>query len=429
MPCRSPLLLALPVIAALALGAGPPQPADLPGPVEEDALLRSLFRHSAEIDLGGRDAIEDWMKGTAHLVHDIERHNDYGPLPAMAGPVRPLAPAHRTWLLANPGLAGLKLVPEGKEHLHGARYDVLREVSDSSLSPSGGGNNYRSRDFDRVGNLFRDAKRRFGSVFSPATKKALPEHADLTLMAARLLPAAIEQAGLNWPAEVRIGLVEGMDRFGTPEAVEVMARRAVFDPSPKVRRAALKAQAGKPGFARPVLLAGMRHPWPPAAANAARALGELRDRDSLPALRKMLVLPSPTAPWRGEGGRWMKAELVRVNHLSNCLLCHPPLARQERGTLPGALFVPGRTPPTGKAEHGSVDGAIVFVRQEFSALHHCVGATADWPDPQRFDYLTRIRPLTDEERRAHLVARAEEVSYPQREAARWAIRRLEARRK
>ncbi len=41
----------------------------------------------------------------------------------------------------------------------------------------------------------------------------------------------------------------------------------------------------------------------------------------MPALEKLLDEPAPDAPFK-QGGKWLKRELVRVNHLRNCLLCH-----------------------------------------------------------------------------------------------------------
>src|SRR5262249_29981030 len=148
------------------------------------------------------------------------------------------------------------------------------------------------------------------------------------------------------------------------------------------------------------LLDGLRYPWAPAADHAAEALVALNDREAIPPLAELLGGPDPAGPaplafhdidrahlayhnidpaqlaaapgspepWRSPavalderqgGGRrtrlmadpgglpqsikasdgevYAVREVVRVNHLRNCLLCHPPsLADGDmvRGAVP-----------------------------------------------------------------------------------------------
>ena len=63
------------------------------------------------------------------------------------------------------------------------------------------------------------------------------------------------------------------------------------------------------------------------AENAAEAVVQLRRTDLGPELVKMLNEPDPRAPVLREiKGKKVPVvrELVRINHLRNCLLCHPP---------------------------------------------------------------------------------------------------------
>src|SRR5207253_10217998 len=65
-------------------------------------------------------------------------------------------------------------------------------------------------------------------------------------------------------------------------------------------------------------------PWAPAANNAAEALVELGDKIVIPHLVQLLSQPDPSAPQTLPNGKVVVKEVVRVNHLTNCLMCHPP---------------------------------------------------------------------------------------------------------
>lgn len=390
------------------------------------------------------------------------------------------------------------------EKLSGTRADVLWDVAEihrQGREESGPGGRYETEDtpqrvlrfLEALGtpshfDLLPKANR------SPAKPGRKPDERVL-----RMFPLPAEAMATGHQEEARLALNAAMRRIPGPEAAQVLARRSVFDPSAKVRADAREAIRDKAAV-RPILLAALRHPWAPAAAHAAEALERLGDRAALPALKAMLELPPPEEPFRDGSGRWMKRELVRIDHVRNCVLCHAayrrvppallqrepaPLALAESGYpkirpspgsvvpkwvsfsstcesfgVPGTrakvgliaskpfvaprpgvakplLFAAGEREPPGKGKPGKsepvvravagekegVDASVVRLRAEFSARH--VRASG----PKRFDYLTRVRALTDEERKAHLMARAEpRGTYPQREAVRAAIRRLEALR-
>src|SRR5262249_20299207 len=109
----------------------------------------------------------------------------------------------------------------------------------------------------------------------------------------------LEQVAVIHEEATRSALIAALQRTEWPGARQRTARRAVLDLSQAVRhlaRAALRDAA--PRQARPVFLAALRHPWPPAAAHAARALVQLKDVGALPALRELAKLPPPDEPRR-----------------------------------------------------------------------------------------------------------------------------------
>src|SRR5262249_27653159 len=139
--------------------------------------------------------------------------------------------------------------------------------------------------------------------------------------------------------EVRLALVRTLSAVPGKEATRGLAARAVFDLSPEVRQAAFTLlKKRKADEVRPVLLAALRHPWPAAADHAALALLELDDREAGPELEKIADGPAPCGPFK-EGDRWYARELVRVNPLRNCLLCHAPAA-DRRDPVTGPIPEP-----------------------------------------------------------------------------------------
>jgi HEAT repeat protein len=247
-------------------------------------------------------------------------------------------------------------------------------------------------------------------------------------------------------------LVDLLARIPGRRANVALARRAVFDPNAGVREAAVQVLKNRPSDDwRPVLLAGLRHPWPPAGDHAAEALVELRDRAAVPSLLDQLGQPDPGAPSR-RGEHLMTRELVRINHLTNCLLCHAPsLNRRDlvRKEVPGQTRIAvkqscqpggsgggyGRGGGSGTSTRAVIEPAyvradITFLRQDFSAplpLVPVVGAGKGLP-PVRFDFVVRTRALTLQE---SLQLRKQSRDKPQgptacsqRKAALFALREL-----
>jgi hypothetical protein len=231
---------------------------------------------------------------------------------------------------------------------------------------------------------------------------------------------------------VRLVLVEALAKIPGPEASAALARRAVYDLSAEVREAALLALKDRPrAEARPVFLENLRHPWPPAAEHAAEALASLRDREAVPALVAELDKPDPRQPALSDLPEKKQApaaqEVVRINHLKNCLMCHASSAAQEdlvRGRVPDW---DRPLPVTGQGGYGSSPGLFVradvtYLRQQFSVTQP-VEAPGPWPTYQRFDYVVRTRPLTPAER-AERVLQTGPSASPQHRAVLFAIGRL-----
>jgi hypothetical protein len=200
----------------------------------------------------------------------------------------------------------------------------------------------------------------------------------------------------------RTELVQTLSQIEGKEASRGLADRAVFDLSPDVRRSAIAALRKRPKEeVRPALLAGLTYPWTTASDHAAFALLQLKDVEAVPDLEKMLERPDPCRPYQ-EGKKWYVRELVRVNHLRNCLLCHPP-SIDPADVVPGPIPTPGERLPrsySGRSTEQAVRADIVYLRQDFSAMHPVADAKP-WPDEQRFDYLVRTRELTAAEVREH----------------------------
>lgn len=215
-------------------------------------------------------------------------------------------------------------------------------------------------------------------------------------------------------------------------SAEALASRALFDLSPELRKQAIEGLRGKPAAKyQDVLLAGFRHPWPPVADNAALALVALGDASVLPRLEKLLPEPDPQLPVvkPGQGKNPMVRELVRVNHLRNCMLCHAPsydlkarvfgVVPEEGKQLPPPTVYYSRRAPSDLV----VSPDITYIKQDFSVMLP-VGNAAPWPDSQRYDFVVRMRTSTTAELE---MLHQKPETYVQREAALYAIRQLQTR--
>jgi hypothetical protein len=236
---------------------------------------------------------------------------------------------------------------------------------------------------------------------------------------------ALMQMLMPEDASWRQTLIRMLRKIDGPEASVALANRAVFDSNLAVRTAAVDALRSRSSEEyADKLVAAFRHPWAPAANHAAQAIVALNLTGLTSQLQEMLDQPDPSAPTKRKIGireQTVVPELVRVNHLKNCLLCHQVSTAKEdsvRGRVPD-----WDTPlPQSyyQVETGSFARAdMVYLRQDFSAMMP-VENHGPWPQDQRFDFLVRQRPATAEEIANYRPA----ATYPQREAVRFALDRL-----
>jgi HEAT repeat protein len=136
---------------------------------------------------------------------------------------------------------------------------------------------------------------------------------------------ALTQLLMHEDTSVRRVLSELLGEIPHPAATRALAQRAVFDTDAAARSIAVDGLRDRaPADYRPILLKALRYPWVPAADHAAEVLVALNDRGAVAELVSMLGQPDPLQPRELTGGRVCVQEVVRVSHLTNCILCHPP---------------------------------------------------------------------------------------------------------
>ena len=215
------------------------------------------------------------------------------------------------------------------------------------------------------------------------------------------------------------------------ESTRALANLAIFSEEESVRRPALDALKTRcDQDYSDILLKGLNYPWPAVAQRTGDAIAKLKRDDLLPKVVDMLEAPDPRAPQMKEiEGKKVSVvrELVKVNHLRNCLLCHAPadtnaVTRLGTGSkegpklnLPAMLSLTAPVPlpnqqlptpsPSGGYGQFSIPGTLVridvtYLRQDFSVKLPVVDAKP-WPDMQRFDFLVRTRQVTEQEAKAY----------------------------
>lgn len=227
----------------------------------------------------------------------------------------------------------------------------------------------------------------------------------------------------------RLLLVRELTRSVRRGATTQLAGRAILDLSPRVRQAAVAGLEGRPSSEYvPILLWGLRYPWPPVADHAAAALRTLKASEAVPSLVGLLDLPWPSAPvLEANTNRYTVRELVRLNHLRNCLLCHAPSLNEDDGLVRGLVPIPGNPLATStSSSRNYYEGVGDFVRADITYLHQDFSANLSdedagrWPREQRYDFVTRLRTVSPTEI-ADVPASA---IYPQRDALLYALRGL-----
>ncbi len=213
---------------------------------------------------------------------------------------------------------------------------------------------------------------------------------------------AIQQLLMGEPAALREVMVDLLARIDGPQAGVALARSALFDLHSAVRRRAVTALAKRDRqHYQQVLLDGFDYPWPAVADHAAETLAVLKPREAVPELIRLLDRPNPAAPFQktGKAGFYVR-EVVRINHLHNCLLCHAP-SLKESDKLRGFIPPTGQPlpPPFTREYYGArrpghfVRADVAYFQQDFS-VNLPVEKHGKWPALQRFDFLVRERPVS-----------------------------------
>jgi gluconolactonase len=230
----------------------------------------------------------------------------------------------------------------------------------------------------------------------------LPEGKAYVWLEPEAIPA-LQQLLAAEDKDCRLVLVEVLARIDDKRATAGLVQRALFDLHAEVRAAALLALQTRPAAdVDPLLLAGFRYPWDVVANHAAEALVALKRRDLVPELEKLGDKVKSAGPFRRREGDQVR-ELVRINHLGNCVLCHAPsTARTDlvRGIVPR----PGERLRTSTPQYDQredpealfVRADITYLRQDFSVVQP-VEWPREWPKNQRFDYVVCTRPTRPEE--------------------------------
>ena len=227
---------------------------------------------------------------------------------------------------------------------------------------------------------------------------------------------------------VRRHLVEMLSRIPGPRSSAALAKRAVFDLDAENRTVAIQALKNRPATEfRSIILAAFNYPWVPAAQHAAEALVLMDDQGAIEPLIDLLGNRNPHWPRMRSDGSYAVRELVKVNHMRNCLLCHAP-STNKIDLVRGRIPYPNERLPreyyhSNKGSYVRAD--VTYIRQDFS-LTQPVKNSGEWPEMQRHDYFVRHRTVSAAEAN-QLVQHLQQESNPYREAILFALRRLTKR--
>jgi hypothetical protein len=285
----------------------------------------------------------------------------------------------------------------------------------------------------------RDLQRR-GSR-SGLSENLLMTEVTKVLREQRSVPPAVQVAALSQmiPAESagnRLALVKYLrDQTSEVEAARALANMAIFSEEEQIRSAALDAlkTRRRPDYAQ-ILVNGLSYPWPAVAERASTAIAKLGRADLVPQLKEVLKKPDPRIPQTrlvdGKARTFVR-ELVRINHLHNCTLCHAPAPsgnQQDYATLvqvpiPGEAIQQyyGETTPDLLVRFD-----VTYLRQDFSVTLP-VEKADPWPSMQRYDFVVRTREVDQQEARVWRVLLPANAASPYHRAARAAIAELSRR--
>jgi hypothetical protein len=245
--------------------------------------------------------------------------------------------------------------------------------------------------------------------------------------------AALMQVLAAESAEMRLGLVKYLSEIPVAESTHALARLAIFSQEESVRLAAIKGLKSRDAKNfKAILLSGLRYPWPDVAKNSAEAIARLNLGSTVPDLITVLETEDARMPAvKTVDGKptYSVREVVKLNHLQNCMLCHTAGQSSVAAQVP----VPGQPVQPSFQGYGQsrnpslmVRVDVTYLRQDFSLMMP-VKDHGTWPTVQRFDFLVRERTLTKDEAgtyREKLSLKDEGVYSPYHKAALFALREL-----
>lgn len=238
--------------------------------------------------------------------------------------------------------------------------------------------------------------------------------------------SCVQQMFQSSDMDTRLQASQALTRVRSPETTATLTKWAVFDPSDRVRAAAITALAERDrAEVQAHLLTLLRYPWPRAVEHACEAIVELGLTEAVPSLAMALDSADPeaefSAPLPGGGSARFRRVMTKVNHVRNCLLCHPASDRQAvlAGTDPDESLLEKLSNPSFEQYYEvpssrSVTAAATFLKQDFSAIL----PGKQHARTRRYDYFVAVR------RADELPVSDRGINNPYKAAIRFALREL-----
>jgi hypothetical protein len=242
-----------------------------------------------------------------------------------------------------------------------------------------------------------------------SARKGMKKHQDHAA-SARL--AAMMQICGPTSDSMKLAMVKYIASVSSIDSTQALVKTILFTPEEDARNVAIDAlKARRDKDFVDALLQGFRYPWPDVAMRAGDALVKLDRTDLVPQIIDVLDEADPRAPTAKNvnGKKEMTVrEIVRINHLCNCLMCHAPGqdVQNDPNILTADVTLPGQTPPSSSG-YGSHCGPellvrvdVTYLRQDFSMMLPAADRSL-LPEKQRFDYFVRTRTLSEGEVKAY----------------------------
>lgn len=230
-------------------------------------------------------------------------------------------------------------------------------------------------------------------------------------------------------AQMRQEMAKYLGSVSHADATKVLAKLAIFSDEAQVRQVALDAlKTRNDKDYTDILVQGMSYPWPQVAERTSEAIVKLKRTDLLTQLADSLDKADPRSPQMQDvDGKKVNTvrEVVKINHLRNCILCHSPRTPDQQAAVAPALEgrgakigvngvlvanvpIPNQAlpPQTFSGGYGQsfmpetmVRFDVTYLRQDFSLMLPVANAQP-WPATQRFDFLVRSRAVSEQDAQA-----------------------------